>query len=423
MTDKANHRDQGNNTKEAGQQRQQRKHWQKKRHHRLDGKKKDKDPEEIPILKYGPSNNVFKFKEALSKTALRDYGHLGTLIKTGQYYKPPEPDIADYDLVNDIYGINRATFMEDLKESRKETLKMHADRPKLYALIMQYLSEESLDEIKRSDQFEDIEKKTDPLDLWKQTIRQGPYESIISFKERFNSALKAYEDQDNPKMDDKDVAMDFFRSLDNARYGDFKIDTMNNMTSKAMEPPENLNAMYLLANQWLKPNTKPYPTGFATTFATTLDMPEKPKGEKRGKKKGGKREENKSENKDKDLSHIDCFACGENGHYANACPTRQNKAKEDNEDKHSHVTWHASTFTTYQVLNVSDTSAFGKYDVLLDNQANVSIVHSDLLRDIQDADEVVKINGVGGHQFSVSRTGYLDPLFRVYASDDTVAVQ
>jgi len=59
----------------------------------------------------------------------------------------------------------------------------------------------------------------------------------------------------------------------------------------------------------------------------------------------------------------------------------------------------------------------------LDNQANVSIVHSDLLRDIQDADEVVKINGVGGHQFSVSRTGYLDPLFRVYASDDTVAVQ
>jgi len=273
MTDKANHRDQGKNTKEAGQQRQQRKHWQKKRHHRHEGKKKDKDLEEIPILKNGPSNNFFKFKEALSKTALRDYGHLGTLIKTGQYYKPPEPDIADYDLVNDIYGINRATFMEDQKESRKETLKMHADRPKLYALIMQYLSEESFDEIKWSDQFEDIEKKTDPLDLWKQTIRQGPYESIISFKERFNSALKAYEDQDNPKMDDKDVAMDFFRSLDNARYGDFKIDTMNNMTSKAMEPPENLNAMYLLANQWLKPNTKPYPTGFATTFATTLDMP------------------------------------------------------------------------------------------------------------------------------------------------------
>ena len=57
--------------------------------------------------------------------------------------------------------------MEDLKGSRKELLKMHADWPKLYAVIMQYLSEESLDEIKRSDMFEDIEKKADPQALWK----------------------------------------------------------------------------------------------------------------------------------------------------------------------------------------------------------------------------------------------------------------
>jgi len=48
------------------------------------------------------------------------------------------------------------------------------------------------------------------------------------------------------------------------------------MTSKAVEPPEHLNAMYLMANQWLKPTMKPHPTGFATTFATTLDFQEKP---------------------------------------------------------------------------------------------------------------------------------------------------
>jgi len=33
-----------------------------------------------------------------------------------------------------------------------------------------------------------------------QTICQGPYESIISYKERFNSSLKAYQDQDNPSI-------------------------------------------------------------------------------------------------------------------------------------------------------------------------------------------------------------------------------
>ena len=73
-----------------------------------------------------------------------------------------------------------------------------------------------------------------------------------------------------------------------------------------------------------------------TTFATTLETPEKSKdGRRAGKKKGGnQREQNKkdkSDNKDKDLSNIECFACGENGHYANGCPSRQTKAtKEDN---------------------------------------------------------------------------------------------
>jgi len=94
---------------------------------------------------------------------------------------------------------------------------MHENRPKLFALIQQYLSEESLDEIKRSDKYEDIEEKTDPLELWLlveethkvnsiskvevvtkmaarstyQTMRQGPFESIITYKERFTVAQKA----------------------------------------------------------------------------------------------------------------------------------------------------------------------------------------------------------------------------------------
>jgi hypothetical protein len=41
---------------------------------------KKKDPEVIPILKYGPSNNFMRFKEALSKKALLEFGNLGKLI-------------------------------------------------------------------------------------------------------------------------------------------------------------------------------------------------------------------------------------------------------------------------------------------------------------------------------------------------------
>ena len=47
----------------------------------------------------------------------------------------------------------------------KELMKMRYERPKLYALILQYLSDERLDEVKRSDKFEKIDEETDPLGL------------------------------------------------------------------------------------------------------------------------------------------------------------------------------------------------------------------------------------------------------------------
>jgi len=174
---------------------------------------------------------------------------------------------------------------------------MRESRPKLYGLITQYLSDESKDEIKRQEEYEDIEKAADPEGLWKlveethkinsiskveavtklvtrttyYSMRQGAYESIITYKERFDNAKKAYEDQENPDLDDKDVAMDFFKGLDDARYGGFKTDFMNQLTLKTISPPENLNAMYLIANQWLKVNTKTTSSGYGTTFVTTLD--------------------------------------------------------------------------------------------------------------------------------------------------------
>ena len=452
MTDK-NTTQEKHPKEQQGQQCQQRKPWQKNQQKQYRNDFKKKDPEEIPVLKYGPANNFSKFKEAISKSALKNYGQLGKLIKLGKYYVPEEPLSTDYDFINDPLGVNKAAYLEDMKEYRKEIMKMRNERPKLYALILQYLSDESLEEIKRSDKFEKIDEETDPLNLWLlveethkvtsiskveavtklaarstyATMRQGPYESIITYKERFTVALKAYDDQGNPKLEDRDIAMDFFRGLDNARYATFKTEIMNGLTSKAIEQPDSLNAMYLLANQWLKTTTKTN-LGYATTFTTTLDYQEK--SHRRGKNKKDKNKRNnddkkttsdKSEKSKTDMSEIECYACGENGHYANKCPKRQNKEEEQEEERSAHLTWNANTFTTYQVLNASQKNSFGPFDVLIDNQANVSVMHPDLLRDVRDADEKININGVGGHQFSVTKTGFLDPLFRVYASEDTHA--
>jgi len=118
--------------------------------------------------------------------------------------------------------------------------------------------------------------------------------------------------------------------------------------------------------------------------------------------------------------NVECFACSKNGHYANTCPSRT--SKQDDDERGVHLTWNANTFTAYRFLNVSQEGSFNcKKPVLLDNQANISIFHPDMLRDVKNAAEEIKVNGVGGHQFTVTKTGYLDPLFRVYASEDTHA--
>jgi len=92
-------------------------------------------------------------------------------------------------------------------------------------------------------------------------------------------------------LDDPDIAMDFFRGLDNARYAMFKTDYINGLTSKAIDPPKDLNEIYLLANQWLKP--KVTTSSFASTFLTTLDRvdEENGRGRRRGKKKTARRKE------------------------------------------------------------------------------------------------------------------------------------
>jgi hypothetical protein len=95
-----------------------------------------------------------------------------------------------------------------MKEYRKEVKELEKDRPKLYALILQYLSDESLEEVKHSDDWDTIEQETDPAMLWDviesthkintiskvepvtvmaarttyQQMKQGAYKSIITYK-------------------------------------------------------------------------------------------------------------------------------------------------------------------------------------------------------------------------------------------------
>ncbi len=85
-----------------------------------------------------------------------------------------------------------------------------------------------------------------------QTLRQGAFESVISYKQQYGKEIKAYHDQGNPTKDDTDQAMDFFHSLDNGRYAKFKVQYLNGLQVKSINVPKNLNKIFTLANNWLK---------------------------------------------------------------------------------------------------------------------------------------------------------------------------
>jgi hypothetical protein len=394
---------------------------------------KRKDPEAIPVLKYGPSNNFTKFRDALSKAALKEFGPIGKLIKQEKLEMPEEPDRAEYNFA-DPDGLDRAIYLEELKKYNRRLEEYEKNAPKLFWLILQYLSDESLEAVKKDEGWDDIEAEADPEGLWKlvvqkhkvhsasevgkivklsarqlyKTMRQGDFESIISYKERFNSALAAYKDQGNLKMADEDIALDFFSGLDNARYADFKADFLNGLTSQSIKAPKDLNTIYVLASQWVKP--KGVGGGTGTTFATTLDEVKMPckdtKHRKNGKdKKDGGVNDNQKKGDGTPKKPVKCFNC-EGDHYVRDCPELKRNKANNADTNMAAATFEATTFVTYQVNTVSYSGFMMK---------------PGLLHHIEPAKEEVNICGVGGLQLHVKETGYLNEFFRVYASEDMKA--
>jgi hypothetical protein len=60
-------------------------------------------------------------------------------------------------------------------------------------------------------------------------------------------------------------------------------------------------------------------------------------------------------------------------------------------------------------------------DVLLDNQADISVIHPSLLTGVKPLEKRIKISGVRGVQLIVHQVGFLKGFFEVYASADTKA--
>jgi hypothetical protein len=99
---------------------------------------------------------------------------------------------------------------------------------------------------------------------------------------------------------------------------------------------------------------------------------------------------------------------------------KQQQEGHEEGDAFVNMAWEANVYHTthtYQV-NAVGMNGFLGTEVLLDNQADISIMRPELLRQLRPIDETVRVNDVGGVQLELKHAGYLEDFFEVYASTE-----
>jgi hypothetical protein len=136
--------------------------------------------------------------------------------------------------------------------------------------------------------------------------------------------------------------------------------------------------------------------------------------------------ENDEQTTKKDRSQLECWYCNEKGHFSSKYPKRKKDKEAKDGEAQAHVTWQElehSMFCTVCEVTVNNavnaTQKLKSNEVLLDNQADVSIVHPVLLENVRSAEKAIKVKGVGGIQMMVDQVGDLPVFFQVYASAQT----
>ena len=146
-------------------------------------------------------------------------------------------------------------------------------------------------------------------------------------------------------------------------------------------------------------------------------------------KKPAEKPEEEPKKETKDLSHIECFRCHEYGHNSSSkeCPLHpKNQAKSEDATGFANATWQeeqeASMFLSiadtetkevqeYEINKAVQEQGVKLTEVLLDNAANISVMHPSLLSDIRRAERKIRVKGVGGVQMIVDKVGTLEGFF------------
>jgi hypothetical protein len=95
---------------------------------------------------------------------------------------PDLPDRGSYGLDDDPDGLNKQDYLEDMKQYRRERADYKRDKPRLYALIMKHLSDESLDAVQKEAGWTAVDNDADQEMLWQLVEMKHNVHSASEFK-------------------------------------------------------------------------------------------------------------------------------------------------------------------------------------------------------------------------------------------------
>ena len=406
-----------------------------------------KDAKEC-MLQIGKYNNIVAWNLEMRESVGAVYGDSDSFLVTDERYVPPLPREEDYLLVypdgeDDLDPVPMsAALIADLKKNAfcgraNQIRQQKLDEKKIWSIMWMRMSSASQGKVKEEEGYAAAASIKDGVVLWDlirrshlthvlggldplirlnkrdqmarySALRQGDREFIASFKTRYDAQILASRGAGVADLDEETMAMDFIHKLDTRRYEKMLVHMRRNALCNNPDAyPATLAGALRIASGWVDEGSsslKAGPPGSETHSAfITADLNLVTKSKDQSKKS---KDQSKSADdtpvKKKSLADIECFTCGEFGHYARDCKDRKSKDKAlvTNTGK-ANSSEEAEYDQDEEVIFVttSETVLFSMDDVLLDSQASVNVFcNSSLLKNVRKSDMVDQGNNVSYDQ-------------------------
>ena len=422
------------------------------------------------ILQIGKNNNIVAWNLEIRESIGAVYGYSGSFLFTDERFVRPLPREEDYILIyptgeDDLEPLPMsAALIADLKKDAftgraKLVRQQKLDEEQIWSIMWMRMSPASHSEVKEEDGFLDARGLKDCVALWDMirrthlthvfgdldpmvrlnkreqmarysSLRQGDREYIALFKTRFDAQILASRGAGVADIDEETMAMDFIHKLDTKRYEKMLVHMRRNALCNGPDAyPSTLAAALRIASGWVDEGSSFVKSGAPGTDThsafVTVDLNLVTKSKDSSKKQRATSSTDTTPLRKKPLNDIECYTCGEFGHYARDCKDRKSKdkalvvatGKADSSDEEEYD-------NEIAYVTISELVLFSRDDVLLDSQASVNVFCNPLLlRNVRKSDRQVVLNGVQSKAEGVKITleGDFGDVGKVYYSDESTA--